>query len=190
MKSLNVELIFSSADGEIIIPSDYLKEATIREYTISLDNNEKKIVLDEAVVKNLSSKGGDAILSVKKLNPEDLTERQRAIIHDNYAIALSIVINDENISALGGTATISVQCDQPYDHIYYVSDNGAVEEIECSYDAATKVLTFELVHFSVYTLTVGPLAFSEEDDFIVFVAIAAAILVIVVVAGAVMIKKR
>jgi len=189
MKSMDVDLVFSSADGVIIIPSDYLKEATIRSYTISLDNNEKRVTLDEATVKNLSSKGGDAILSIKKLNPEDLTERQRAIIHDNYAMALTITINGDNISALGGNATVSVLCDKPYDHLYYVSDNGAVEEIECSYDAATGIMTFKLEHFSVYTLTVGPLAFSEEEDLMMFVAIAAATLV-VIIAGALIIRKR
>ncbi|MBE6522710.1 MAG: hypothetical protein E7Z62_06265 [Thermoplasmata archaeon] len=190
MKSMDVDLVFSSADGVIIIPSDYLKEATIRSYTISLDNNEKRVTLDEATVKNLSSKGGDAILSIKKLNPEDLTERQRAIIHDNYAMALTITINGDNISALGGNATVSVLCDKPYDHLYYVSDNGAIEEIECSYDAATGIMTFKLEHFSVYTLTVGPLAFSEEEDLMMFVAIAAAALVVVIIAGALIIRKR
>jgi hypothetical protein len=185
-----VEIVFSSESGEVVIPSDYLKEATIRDYTISLDNNEKKVSLDEATVKNLSNKGGDAVLSVKKIDPADLTEKQREIISDNYAMALTITVKDENISTLGGTATVSVRCDQAYDHVYYVGANGEVEEIACSYDSASGVITFTLVHFSIYTMTVGPLEFEEKDDTLMYAAIAAAILIIAVAAVVIVLRKR
>ena len=185
-----VELVFSSESGEVIIPSDYLKEATLRDYTISLDNNEKRVSLDEATVKNLSNKGGDVVLSMKRVDPADLTERQREIISDNYAMALTITINSENISALGGTATVSVQCDQAYDHVYYVGSDGEIEEIECSYDSATGIMTFTLVHFSIYTMTDGPLVLDERDDTVIYAAIVAAILIVIITAVAIVIKKR
>ena len=107
---------------------------------------------------------------------EDLKERNEEI---------------KKISDLGGHAFVTVPCDKAYDHVYYVSEGGMIEEIPCAYNAETNTLDFTLVHFSVYTITVGPLVIGEiENDLTMFIAIAAVVLLVVTIVVAVVIKKR
>lgn len=157
MPSDNVTLAFDTDDGSVIIPSEYLKEASESSYSLSLNNNAQTVTLDKDVISNLSEKEDDAVLSIARIYSHSMTEVQKEIIGDNYAMSLSISVGTETVSSLGGSANVKVKSDIPYDHVYYVADDGTIEEIPCVYDAETKTLSFVLEHFSIYTLTVGPL---------------------------------
>jgi len=187
-----VTIVFET-EGEVVLPIDYLREASIKEYGIAVQNNStlQAVEMDRSVVQMLSKKGQDAVFSVKKVDSKDLTERQRAIIHDNYAMSLIVTVGDAAIHELGGEADITILCDQPYDHVYYVSDNGNVEEIPCKYDEGSRTMTFTLTHFSVYTLTVGPMEYGSEGDNMMFIVIAAVIgLIVAGIVVLVAVKKR
>ena len=185
-----VSLVFES-DEQVIIPRDYISEAAIRDYGVSVRCEDQKVTLDSDVIRNISKQGSDAVITVKRVNASDLTVDQRRVITDNYAMSLTIEVGEKKISDLGGQAFVSVPCDKPYDHVYYVSDGGMIEEISCKYNAETNTLDFTLVHFSVYTITVGPLVIGEiENDLTMFIVIAAVALLVVTIVVAVVIKKR
>jgi hypothetical protein len=145
------------ADGSILIPAEYLKEASDNEYSLLLSSDNRTVTLDKDVVQNMSSVDLDGLLSIRVAEPRDLTDDQKEIIGDNYAITLTINLGSHTLSELGGKATVQITDDMPYDHVYYIMNDGTIEEIPCSYDAETKTLTFELTHFSIYTMTVGEL---------------------------------
>lgn len=183
--------IVIESDGEVVISRDYISEAALKDFGIAIKSEGQKVSLDSDAIQNLSRQNKDAVMSVKKISASELTEPQRRVISDNYAMSLTIDVGDKKISDLGGKAFVSVPCDKPYDHVYYVSDGGMIEEISCKYNAETNTLDFTLVHFSVYTLTVGPLVIGEiENDLTIFIAIAAVTLLVVTIVVAVVIKKR
>jgi hypothetical protein len=184
--------IVFETEGDIVIPIDYLREASLQSFGIEVQNSStlQSVEITTQVVQKLSKYGEDTVFSVKVVESKDLTEIQRAVIRDNYAMTLVVTIGDRVIHELGGEARIAVLCDQPYDHVYYVSDNGAIEEIECEYHADTKTLEFTLTHFSVYTLTVGPLDYVVDGEDLTIIVLAAFIALVMVGIAVLVIKKR
>ncbi|MBR4202072.1 MAG: InlB B-repeat-containing protein [Candidatus Methanomethylophilaceae archaeon] len=184
--------IVFETEGDIVIPIDYLREASLQSFGIEVQNSStlQSVEITNQVVQKLSKHGQDAVFSVKVVQSKDLSEMQKAVIRDNYAMTLVVTVGDTVIHELGGEARIAVLCDQPYDHVYYVSDNGAIEEIECEYHADTKTLEFTLTHFSVYTLTVGPLDYVVDGEDLTIIVLAALIALVMVGIAVLVIKKR
>ena len=182
------DLVLTENYGEFVIPFECLWEASYREYSISLDGNSKRITFDESVVQNLAKKGGDAYITIKKVEPKDLTEGQRKVIGNNDAYAMTLVINDVDISQLGGLAEITIQGN--YDHVYYITNGGSVEAILCERAPSSNTVSFTLEHFSIYALTDGPLKYDDDDNTMVYVAIGAIVAVLAIVCIAVAVKKR
>ena len=187
-----VTVVFEREDGGLFIPKEYLAEASGYGYGIAVNNRTQYVAIDKDVVSHLSAIGEDAYFSIREVKYEELTEKQKPIIGHNYALSISIVMNGHSISELGGFADIMIITDSPYDHVYYVTDDAEISEIECDYDETTRTLKFTLVHFSVYALTEGPLIIDDgdKDEFPIGIVIAIIIAAIAVVAVTAFVIKR
>ncbi|AMK13544.1 hypothetical protein AUP07_0490 [methanogenic archaeon mixed culture ISO4-G1] len=144
-------------DGTVVIPEDTVH--IIAEYgylaSVTARNGTMSVTIDNDVLKNLSGNRGDVVLSIKPVTEYNTTGAQWKVIGDNYAVSVTLLQNDTLISELGGTAEIEVEPGYEAMHVYYVADDGNLEEIPCTYDSETGIVAFSVVHFSVYMATNG-----------------------------------
>jgi uncharacterized repeat protein (TIGR02543 family) len=119
-------------------------------YGLMLSNYDFAVTFDKDATNHLDSLQGDLRLSIVRVNPEELTEAQRSIVGNNYAIRILLSVDDKGVSELGGIATITV--DHKGSVVYFVAEDGRLEKIDCSYSMMTGNTTFSVGHFSVYML--------------------------------------
>jgi hypothetical protein len=177
----NIVLNFESDDGILDLESIYIIRVSNEGYSLSFKSNDLRVVLDANVMDTLSMKGSDMILSIKWVDVRTLPVEQRMIINDNRALSLKIDLGGHTLSELGGEATVRIAVNESYDHVYFVSTEGHVEEIECYYDHESKMIVYSINHFSIYTITEGPLVYGGEAGFdFVLILIVLAILAVAV----------
>lgn len=133
-----------------------------------------------------------ATLELYVLNPDDMTQTVRDVVGDNVAYSISFGPN----KAFGGIVTVTV----PYvlaegkdpDNlvVYYVAEDGTVEEIPCTYSEG--YVTFSTDHFSVYAVMYDepPSDGGSSDSMTVFTVIGIVIAVGAVGMGAMMFVKK
>ena len=187
----DVTLEFDSDLGYIIIPAPYLDEVSKVRYHICLVSKVFDITIDRDVVSYLSEDDVDAKLWIHEASIDSLTDEQRRIVGDNYVLYLALDLGDRHISELNGFAHIIVSTEKPYNHAYHVTDDGQIEEIDCSYDKDAKNIEITLSHFSIYTMTVGPLEAGDGDDssWILMAAIGAVAIVALLIAVVLVMRK-
>jgi len=177
----DIVLNFESDDGILDLEANYIIKVSNEGYSISFKSRDLKVDLDEKVMDNLSSKFSDIELSITWIDVRTLPVEQREIIKDNHALSLKIDLGEHTLSELGGKATVRIAVDESYDHVYYVGTEGHVEEIECYYDHDSKMIVYSINHFSIYTITEGPLVYGGEAGFdFVLILIVLAILAVAV----------
>lgn len=131
-----------------------------------------------------------ATLELYVLNPDDMTQTVRDVVGDNVAYSISFGPN----KAFGGIVTVTV----PYvlaegkdpDNlvVYYVAEDGTVEEIPCTYSEG--YVTFSTDHFSVYAVMYeGPSSDGERSVSPILFAVIGVIIAIGAI-GAVIVRKR
>ncbi|MBR4686335.1 MAG: InlB B-repeat-containing protein [Candidatus Methanomethylophilaceae archaeon] len=184
----SVTLTFGAEGDSVVIPSEYVREVSENQYNISLSNTDHAVVLDSDVVQRMSSDNQDVTLTIRDVGESDLSNEQKAVIGDNPAVTLMLYVGSTVVSDLGGSAYVSVKCDGAFDHVYFVANDGTVEEIQCTYDAENGTMDFTLVHFSVYVLTSGPIK-TGSDMYALYIAVIAAI-ALSVIAVAVILGRR
>ena len=172
-----VIVVYDSPDGTMSMPSGYLIEASRNGYDVTMSSGDHSVTIDSNVIRGLTVGGMDAALSIQRIDPSDLTQAQRDVVGDNYVLSLSLAVGDRIVSDLGGNADISVVCDRPYDRVYFVKDNGDVEEVECNYNEGSMTMEFTLTHFSVYVLSDGPIQSPIHYDSTVLIAVMAVIII-------------
>ena len=177
----DIVLNFESDDGILDLGFNYIVRVSNEGYSISFKSKDLKVDLDAKVMDNLSSKASDITLSIQWIDVSTLPIEQRVIINDNRALSLKIDVGGHSLSELGGKATVRVAVADTYDHVYYVSTDGHVENIDCSYDHESNMIVYTITHFSIYTITEGPLKYKEASEFNVMMILVA--LIILLAAG-------
>lgn len=124
------------------------------ELTLSLEAG--RVGLDADVMENLGSKGGDYVLTLRETEPGDVSEDQREVIGDAYAVTVTLEGDGSRISILGGIATVTIRPGGDVRYAYFVNADGEVEEVPCAYDEGTGLAVMTLEHFSVYMLSDEP----------------------------------
>ena len=119
--------------------------------------------------------GSTVSVVVESVEPKALTEEQQALVGGNPVFDISILSGGKNISSFGGKAiTISL----PYTlkagesaegvAVWYLSDDGKLERMVCTYDAKTGLATFSTNHLSSYVVGydswVNPFADVKASD--------------------------
>ena len=144
-------------DGTVIIPEDTVH--IIAEYgylaSVTARNGTMSVTIDNDVLRNLSGNKGDVVLSIQRASEDNTTGAQWRIVSGVYSVSVTLTQNDVRISELGGTAEIEVEPGYEAMHVYYVIDDGELEEVPCTYDSETGIVEFSVVHFSIYMVTNG-----------------------------------
>jgi len=179
------------SDLEFIVPEASMPIMAENDYGIEFHNGNYDVILDTLTTKHLNDMGGDVTFTIHRAHAEDLTNEQEAVIGDNFAITVGLIAGEQEVSQLGGTATISVYYNGKY--IYYVGDDGKVEEIPCVYNLLTGDITFSVEHFSVYMATKqkipepGP---GNIDEYSLVIILAIAVLIATIIAVSVIMVRH
>ena len=141
------------------------------------------VVFDNGSLRSLGS--SEATLELYVLDPDDMTQTVRDVVGDNVAYSISFGPN----KAFGGIVTVTV----PYvlaegkdpDNlvVYYVAEDGTVEEIPCTYSEG--YVTFSTDHFSVYAVM-----YEESHDVSAETVLLALIAAMIVMPAAVFLSRR
>ena len=159
--------------------------------TLSVSVGDTLVSFDNEALRNLH--GDDADLLVSRLSYGQMTQAVRDVVGDNVAYSISF---GSNRNFGNGTVTVTI----PYvlaegkdpDNlvVYYVAEDGAVEEIPCTYSEG--YVTFSTDHFSVYAVMYDepPSDGGSSDSMTVFTVIGIVIAVGAVGMGAMMFVKK
>ena len=117
------------------------------------DNGDLSVELNVETVNWLHERGSGFDLDINKATEDEMTEAQREIVGDNYAISVVLKQNGQIVNVLeSGFAVISVKIDIDSAAVYYVDEGGSSEFIRCSYDEGTQTLEYKVDHFSIFMI--------------------------------------
>jgi len=163
------EIINSAKDGTVVIDASEVSGATDIEMSksaltkladagldVKINLPQGDVTLDADAAKSVAAQaGGSSVkITVKEVSQSSLTKEQRAAINPNDLVFDITVMSDSQvIHNFDGTITVTV----PYDGelpvaVWYLSDNGELEEIPCVYDEMTKTVSFTTGHLSLYVI--------------------------------------
>lgn len=93
-------------------------------------------------------------IELKHINTGTLSQtQQEALSPGDTVIDINILSGSKNIPEFDGTLTVSLPYAGPLPvAAWYLSDAGELEKLACSYDQATKSVTFALSHLSLYVV--------------------------------------
>jgi hypothetical protein len=139
--------------AEVDIPAEAIKAvAAAQDLILTIESDISTVTLDTATLTAIAetAKADDAV-------------KIAAEIGDNSVIELNISVGNTAITALGGTATVSVPYTPdaelaPTDYdlltVYHLADDGTTTEIKgARYDTATGKITFATNHFSKFLIS-------------------------------------
>ena len=139
--------VYSDA-GILVIPEETMPLVVEYEYSVSVINGNIHAILDNDVVDNVYSMGGEMRLMIHQATSDDLSKAQMDVIGKYFAVAVSLLVDDKYVSDLGGEAEISVQTDRDDVTVYYVDVEGNLELIDSIYEGGDTIITVN--HFSIY----------------------------------------
>jgi uncharacterized repeat protein (TIGR02543 family) len=186
---------------------DYLLRTVAREGAIAFDagsvslladlgcqlymgGDRESVSLDADVISNLVKSNGDVVLSIGEAEKESITDKQKKVIGDRYAIQVNLTDGGQQIHELGGTAGIMSEPGYKALYVYYVDDNGNTTLIESTYDASTGNVYFDVDHFSTYMFSEEEYIPPSEDNTVLYIGIAVGAIAILAAIGAVAFLRR
>jgi len=118
---------------------------------------------------------GDMVLYVHHATPKDLTNAQRRTIGDHLAVSVTMLVDGEYVSQLGGHADIYEKTENTM--VYYVDPDGRPSLIESDHEDG--ITHTSVNHFSIYMYTDEEV--SEDFPIIIVIAIIAVVLALIVI---------
>jgi hypothetical protein len=163
--------------GTVTVKSGKTSEVTLPNSgfdSLSGKNNSLTVVTEKGTLtfngKAVAAIGTQAEAADIKVIVDDvvkttLTEEQQTKVGDKTVYDLSVMSGGKLISSFnGGKVNVSI----PYElktgetaenlTVWYMADNGSLTEINCTYDAKNKAVTFVVDHFSKYIIGYDGLA--------------------------------
>jgi hypothetical protein len=130
---------------------------------LSIALPEASVTFDPAAIAAIGAASGDITLTAAMLEPNSLTEEQKALVGDRPVLDLTLTAGNETISDFGtGTAEIKI----PYSLgagedpnsvvVWYLRDDGILESVTGRYDAEAACVVFSTDHFSQFVLGIMP----------------------------------
>ena len=145
--------------GSITVSHELMGAFAAKHYRLFSRNGDMCVELDEKAVEWLYGSGSKVDLKINKATADEMTEAQRKVVGDNYAISVVLMLDGQVVSVLQeGLAEITVKIDKPSASVYYVDEGGTSEYIECTYDEETQIVRYKVDHFSIFMIV------EEEDD--------------------------
>ncbi len=165
--------------------------------SIVVGGSDASVTLTSDIMKGLSAIGDNIDMSVSEASPSDMTEAQKQVVGDSFALVLDLSVDGTSVHNLGGKAVVTFEYVPTADQagkelkVFYVDENGNKEMIESSFE--NNVMTMGPTHFSLFFVDVveedAPVA-ADSDNTLLYVAVLAAILVIILVVVFLVARKK
>ncbi len=159
-----------SAAGPLNVSEEVLEDMSGRGFSLTVQGTEATLTLDGDAIETAYSKQGETVLNIEKGDSDNLTPAQIETAGDNKVVVVTMTSGGEQVSELGGTATVSIpgSKDKESVDVEYVKDDGTTERMESEYDSQNGIVVFDTPHFSAYMVVEhdapGPGPVPEDDD--------------------------
>ena len=179
-------------NGSITLTEDFVKRAVVHSVDIGFKSNIGRIALSSQILSRLTNYDGDLNLRLKISEPDELTEKQRAVIGNNFCISLSLNKGSELVHKLGSNAVVEIEFepikgkDMSKTIVQYVDSKGMTDDMSTSYEN-NKVI-FVTDHLSEYMVVVK----NENTDFNNLTPILIAVIIGIIMISIIgfLVKKR
>ena len=157
-------VIKADNSGKAIVKAAQLEKA--ESLTIKTEAN---LIFDKAALEAIKATAGDVAITVKKVDTASLSEEVKAKVGDRPVFDFSVKVGGKTISDFkGGSVKISLPYTAKENEdtnaivVYYIDENGKLNSISgCTYDPATKTISFATTHFSKYAVGYNKVEFTD-----------------------------
>ena len=146
-----------NADKLILtIPGSNVKEiAQGGNIQLTVESGLGTVTIDHNTLRGLTGgSGGDLTVTIERVDPDTLTDAQKAIVGDNPVFDLSVSVGGNIVHNFDGTVTVFLPFETDKADsmtVYYLAEDGKVTEMEdVKYDAKRKGFVFTTKHFSLF----------------------------------------
>lgn len=133
--------------------------------------NGAKLLFDTNALEGIADQASGSITT----NITDVSSEHQETHPGKLVFSLTVNSGGKTISNFGGLVTVSLpyvlkEGEQPENvTVWYLNENGVIIDISCTYDPATKLVSFTVSHFSLYMVGVAspwenPFADVSESD--------------------------
>ena len=149
----------SIASGKEMNSSD-LSKLISNQKALTVTSKIGNMSFDTTALKAIVNNAGEKLkISIEKIDVNKLSNNQKEKVQDRPVYEMTVLSNGKKITSFEkGKVTVSI----PYTLkagekaenivIWYLTDAGAVEVLECKYDTLSKTVTFDTNHFSYYVI--------------------------------------
>ncbi|MBP6021331.1 MAG: Ig domain-containing protein, partial [Candidatus Methanomethylophilaceae archaeon] len=197
--SSNPVVDVESSSSTVTVPASGMSGLAEAGATLKVTTGNATVEFGSAVLGNMSKNSGTTLkIEVVKVDKGTLSESQRDKVGDGIVIDVNVTVGTTKVHQLGGKVKVSV----PYElkpgqdagnlKVWYLNDNGTLEEIPCTYDAKSKTVVFETGHFSKFAVMYAETAVDDTapaTDWTI-IAIVAVVLVLAIAVAGVMFRRR
>ncbi len=154
-----VEVNLPGSTFEVELSPATMADIAMAGAVVELTGSAGKVTVSPEVSQALGSKTGDISLTVGTADKSMLNDAQKKIVGGNAVFDLKVMEAGKTFSALGGNVTVTLPYtlkageDPSKVKVYYVDDNGVLNEYVTQYDAATGTVSFVTDHFSYWMVT-------------------------------------
>lgn len=148
--------------GYMKVRESAVKAVSVKGWGIFATDGTQTVLLDKDATIALSNIEGDMKISISKAKDRDMTDAQKKAIGANYAVLVTLSKGEAEIHDLQGTADIEVVLKDKKIDVNYVAEDGTMEKIDFTYE--NDLVAFTVDHFSIYKITEGEVAPSDDDD--------------------------
>lgn len=159
----------STSSTEVAISSDAMESVSGTGYDVAIDTDVATVTVSDAAWDQITenAQGQDVTIAVAKEGTDA-----------NPVYVLTAEAGGEEVFSsenAGGTITISVKAVAPANQIYYIREDGSLQNMNAQYDEAAGTLTWEVTHFSGYGEGSGKVGLVEGSTVSFYDTVSAAI---------------
>lgn len=159
----------ATSSTEVAISSDAMESVSGQGYDVAIDTDVATVTVSDAAWDQITenAQGQDVTIAVAKEGTAD-----------NPVYVLTAEAGEEEVFSsekADGTITISVKAAAPTNQIYYIREDGSLQDMNAQYDQATNTLTWEVTHFSGYGEGSGKVGLVEGSTVSFYNTVSAAI---------------
>lgn len=159
----------ATSSTEVAISSDAMESVSGTGYDVAIDTDVATVTVSDAAWDQITenAQGQDVTIAVAK---------EGTAVNPVYVLTAEAggeeVFSSENAD---GTITISVKAADSTNQIYYIREDGSLQDMKAKYDQATNTLTWEVTHFSGYGEGSGKVGLVEGSTVSFYDTLSAAI---------------
>lgn len=159
----------ATSSTEVAISSDAMESVSGTGYDVAIDTDVATVTVSDAAWDQITenAQGQDVTIAVAKEGTDA-----------NPVYVLTAEAGGEEVFSsekAAGTITISVKAAASTNQIYYIREDGSLQDMKAKYDQATNTLTWEVTHFSGYGEDSGKVGLVEGSTVSFYDTLSAAI---------------